>query len=192
MNEEMCWKACLIWCLRSSIWFVVFLARSRDVDHDRFFSTRNCVLWERLIGEYITERGIEVTVIAQEDGSNEDACGVEVSSSSIGGSGSRMSSRWGELGLTRAMVEVSDHLISKRISNSPVSSSLFTTLRYSRERVTKGPLWCYPQILFFSVNKVLKNFLFSYHLFDGLRWKNNSLWSRRARQAKRWWRRGTR
>ena len=117
----------------------------------------------------MTDPGFEIVVIAREDGSNEDEGVVEVSSSSIGQSGLLMSSGCRELGLTRAMVEVSDPLIKKGISNSPISSSLFTTLRYSRERVTKRPLWCYPPILFFSVNKVLENFLVSFHLSNGLR-----------------------
>jgi len=80
-----------------------------------------------------------------------------------------MSSGCEELGLARAMIEVSDPLIRKGISRSPVLSSLFTTLRYSRDTVTKEPLWYYPPTLFFSVNKVLKNFLISFHLSDGLR-----------------------
>ena len=170
----------------------MFLARWREFDRDVFLSTRNCALCERLMGECMTDPGFEVVVIAREDGSNEDAWGVEVSSSSIDWSGLLMSSGWGELGLTRAMVEVSDPLIRKGISNSPVSSSLFSTLRYCRERVTRGPLFCHPPILFFSVNKVLKNFLVSFHLSDSLCWKNNSLGGWRARQAERWWRRGTR
>ena len=135
------------------------------------------------MGECITDPGFKVVVIAREDGSNEDAWGVEVSSSAIGWSGSQMSSGWGELGLTRPMVEVSVPLISKRISNSPVLSSLFTTLRYSRERMMKGPLWCYAPILFLGVNKVGKNVLISFYLSDSLWWKNYSLWGRRARQA---------
>jgi len=192
MDEEICWKASPICCLRSYIWFEVFLTRWRVFDLDVFFSTRNCALWEQLMGECMSDPGFEVVVIAREDGSNEDAWGVEVSSSSVGWSGLLMSSGWGELGLTRAMVEISDLLSWKGISNSPVSSSLFTTLRYSRDRVTKGALLCYPPVLFFSVNKRLKNFLVSFHLSNGLRWENNSLGGRRTRQTERWWRRGTR
>ena len=73
------------------------------------------------------------------------------------------------MGLTSAMVEVSDPLIGMGISNSPVSSSLFATLCYGREWVTKCPFWYYPPILFFSVDKVLKSFLVLVHLFNGLR-----------------------
>ena len=156
IDEEMYWKTSPMCGLRSSIWFVAFLVRWPGFDRDGFLSTPNCALCERLRGEYVTNPGFEIVVIAREDWSNEDGWGVEVSSSSRGWSGSRMSSGWGELGLARAMVEVSDPLIRKEISNSPGSSSLFKPLRYSRGRVTKGPFGWYPPILFFSVNNISK------------------------------------
>jgi len=66
------------------------------------------------------------------------------------------------------MVEVSHPLIEVGVSNSPVSSSLFTTFRYGMTLVAECPFWCYPPTLFLSHDKFLKNFLVLIHLFDVL------------------------